>query len=428
MRISTLQFYKNSTNLLLNRQQSILEEQQKIATGKRIQSPSDDPVASARISLLESRISRNDRFISNAEFAQSTLNLADSNLQVLDELGFRLKEIQVRSISVIGNDAKQALATEVEQILEQMLAISNSKDQNGNYIYGGSINQQQPFQKSGTTVFYNGDDSQRKVNISNDLQVPVSDSGYDIFMNIKSADPFAIATYAGFDTGVGQPEYAFREVAGNVPFSTFNATNTGTAVIDDVSVTDPDNYIRNIDNYFIRFDTAGPTTYTVYDSDGNTVQAATTYTVGTPIEFNGLSITLDAGTVDNGDNFHIQPPPRESTFDTVQRMITNLNREGTTPAERDIINEENDSILFQIDEMINHFTNQLTLVGSRQNNIDRAQQFNDEIEITSKQTISLLEDTDMVEAITKLNGYTVSLQAAQQSFARVQQLSLFNFI
>jgi flagellar hook-associated protein 3 FlgL len=48
--------------------------------------------------------------------------------------------------------------------------------------------------------------------------------------------------------------------------------------------------------------------------------------------------------------------------------------------------------------------------------------------ISAKETIGLIGDTDIIDSVTKLNAFSVSLQAAQQTFAQVQRLTIFNFI
>lgn len=420
MRISTLQFYKNNTQLITSSQQSLLLEQQKIATGKEVQSPSDDPVVAAQLSLLESRLSRTERYTNNANLAQDTLSINDSNLSILEEIGIRLKEIQIRSVSALNDEARAALSIEAREILNQMVSIANTKDSNGRYVYGGNQSMQSPITQSATGYVYNGDDGQQHVSVSNSLQVAVSDSGFDLFMDLPSANHNNITINSGFNTGAGQPQYQYRALAGSAPFSGLNAVNGGTAAVTDTTITEYGLYTENIDDYFIHFDT--PASYLVYDSNGNTVQGSTPYTAGNPIEFNGLSVTV-TGVPNANDNFHIKPTPRESVFDTVQRMVDNLN----TP-QAAVDQKDNDSILFQVNNLINHFTDFRTTVGARHNTVEKAQLINEEVAFSAKKTISLLRDTDMVEAISELNAYSLSLQAAQQSFAKIQQLSLFNFI
>lgn len=424
-RLSTLQYYKRNTEFINSAYKNVLEQQKAIASGKRIQTPSDDPVAAARINLLDERLARTERYKQNADTALDTLAIHEGNVNSMTGLITKLREVQVQSGSAIYNTSdKQALSTDVNNMLEQLMSIANTKDASGRFIYGGSVSASAPITRSGTTYTYNGDDSQRHVNITSGLEIASSDSGYDLFMDIDNGNGnFTVTT--GFSSATSaDPEYPFRNIG------IADHTNTGSKTITSTTMYDRDLYLRNIDDYFIEFDTSGaPTTYTVYDSDGQTVVNAATYTNGTPIQFNGIEVTFDSiNPVGNGDIYRLSPQPKESIFDTVQRMIINLGQNPQTTQERQSYNEENNSLLFQLEQVLNHVTNMQASVGSRMQSIERAQETNEEIILSSKSTISLLEDVDVVQAATELNSYTFSLQAAQQSFARIEDLNLFNFI
>ena len=162
----------------------MLQEQMKIASGKRIESPSDDPVGAARIALLENRISRTERYESNAEFAANVLTTHEATMKTFSDIGIRLRELQVRGGNLtLEREGRKALADEATQLLNQMVSLANSKDPSGDYIYGGNQTRIQPITQSGTNYIYNGDDGQRSVNISSGMEIPVSDSGFDLFMN-----------------------------------------------------------------------------------------------------------------------------------------------------------------------------------------------------------------------------------------------------
>ena len=67
-------------------------------------------------------------------------------------------------------------------------------------------------------------------------------------------------------------------------------------------------------------------------------------------------------------------------------------------------------------------------IGARQNALDRQKATNDDFIINTKTALSNVADLDMADAITKLNSQQTSLQAAQQSFAKVQGMSLFKYL
>lgn len=396
MRISTQQFYKQNTQSMTYAQGKMLESQVNITTGKKIHKPSDDPVASARIALLENRLERTERFSKNAAFANDTLTIQDSNMKVAGDIVLRLKELQIRAGGVIDAAGKQAIASEAQQMLEQFVAMANTKDSNGKYIYGGAQSLTTPVTLGNGQYQYNGDQNQKEINISAGLKIPTSDSGYDIFMNIAN---------------------------GNGDFSL--SASSGTGNVESIKVSNRNLYLSNIDQYQVTIDGTG-TGYIVTDSSGQTVANGTAYTDGDPIEFNGIELVLNG--TSPSSSFTFQPKARESVYDTIQRMITNLQLSDQVPGNSEIIQQENENISAQLEQLYNHFTQRRTIIGSRLQSIDRAEQTNEEIKFSATSTISLLEDTDILEAATTLNGFTIALQAAQQSFSKIQSLSLFNYL
>lgn len=422
MRVSTLQIYKRNVSLMNNAQQSVLTEQQNIATGKKIHTPSDDPVASARITSLNQRLALAEKYTLNAKYASTTLAQQESNLGEMTEALTRLKEIQTRSGSdILHQTAREALALEAQEILEQLVSIANMKDANGNYMYAGASSKTQPFMHAGEKILYQGDNGQRNLSVSNSLNIPISTSGLELFMNISNSSGDFTVT-AGVDATIGGATGKFPNIAVHSP-------NTGTKTVQDITVIDRDNYIENIDNYFIKFQVGANTTYTVSDSAGKVIKGPDEFDSSEPITFGGIAVQFDSiGSVGNGDVYRIEPTPRQSMFETVQRMITNLRRTTVTEAEQQRVLSENENIMYQLDLLHTHISQQQTELGSHQQSIERAKAMNEDIVLNSKSAIALLEDTDMAESITKMKGYTLSLQAAQQAFVQVQRLSLFNFL
>ena len=69
-----------------------------------------------------------------------------------------------------------------------------------------------------------------------------------------------------------------------------------------------------------------------------------------------------------------------------------------------------------------------TSIGVRMNWIDDQASLNDSFNLDLKRTISDIQDLDIAEAIGRLQLQMVSLQAAQQTFVKTQNLSLFNYL
>jgi flagellar hook-associated protein 3 FlgL len=84
--------------------------------------------------------------------------------------------------------------------------------------------------------------------------------------------------------------------------------------------------------------------------------------------------------------------------------------------------------LDQIDNAIEHLLKFRASVGARLNAIDSQRDINDALLLQLEQTRSTVEDLDYAEAASRFSQASVTLQAAQQAFVRVQNLNLFNFL
>ena len=92
------------------------------------------------------------------------------------------------------------------------------------------------------------------------------------------------------------------------------------------------------------------------------------------------------------------------------------------------LNNAVNRILSDLDQSMENVIQIRSQVGARINAIDSEREVNADVELLIKQDLSRIEDADLAEVITLLNRQIGVLQAAQQSFVRVQNLSLFNFI
>ena len=96
--------------------------QQQLATGVRVQRPSDDPIAAARVLPLQSELRALDRISSNALTARDAIDLAAFSLQQASDLLIRGRELAIQGANdTVGGVERQTLGEEVEQLLQQLL-------------------------------------------------------------------------------------------------------------------------------------------------------------------------------------------------------------------------------------------------------------------------------------------------------------------
>jgi flagellar hook-associated protein 3 FlgL len=166
--------------------------------------------------------------------------------------------------------------------------------------------------------------------------------------------------------------------------------------------------------------------YVVLDSAGN-VDASGTYVEDGLIQFNGVQ-TFFKGVPNNGDSFTLSPSSNQDIFTTVQNLIDALEGGGSGPQGRAVRNNAINRVLTDLDQAQINTLRVRADVGARLSAIDSQRASNEEAIFQVTQTLSTIQDLDYAEAISRLNIQLTGLQAAQQTYTKVQGLSLFNYL
>lgn len=401
MRISTHQLQQQGINSMLEQQGKLSKTQLQVSTGRRILTPADDPAAASQVLGLTQQKEVVGQYQSNADAARARLSLEESALIGVGDLLQRVRELAVQANNApLSNSDRASIAQEVRQRLDELLSLSNTKDANNEYLFAGYQGLTQAFSPNAAGSFdYNGDEGQRYLQIGPNRQVAVGDSGTSVFRAIRN---------------------------GNGIFTTQESSaNTGTGIIDPGAVNGtfvPDTYTLT----FIQVLATDPVTYTVTGVTSGLV-ASGAYTSGSSINFNGVQTSV-SGTPANGDNFSITPSANQDIFTTVQNFARGLETAISTPASQAHFNNTMNRTLIDLDRSLDNVVDIRTRVGSRLNAIDAQKDFNDSFKLQLQETLSNLQDLDYAEAVSRLNLQITGLQAAQQSFVKIQGLSLFNFL
>jgi flagellar hook-associated protein 3 FlgL len=408
MRISTAAFYDNASTRISDLQSNVAQKQTQIAAGKRILTPADDPVAAAAALRVSQAIDVNTQFAANRDTAKSALSLQES---ILGNYTTLLQNVKTLTIAA-GNGAlddsqRQYMASELAGRYQELMGIANSRDSTGNYIFGGFQNTTAPFTDiSGTTATYNGDQGQRQLQVSTSRQLPTNDAGSAIFQNIKSGDDSVSVTPDFSNTSV---------VAGTV----------GAGVVTDAT-------LLKHHNYSIDFKTiAGVKSYEVYDLSADPGKAksplvSAAYTDGQDIAFAGLKFTT-TGSPDIGNKFNINPNA-QSIFKTIGDLITSLNTPATTASAKASLSASLSSANNNVTAALDTVLNVRAAGGARLQELDTLDTEGDNRSLQYASTLSGLQDLDYAKAISELTQNQLTLQAAQQSFVKIANLSLFNYI
>lgn len=181
MRISTNSIYQTAVSKINSLQAEQSKLQQQIATGKRLLTPSDDPLASARVLQLSRSQSVNTQFGENRKVAETRLGDLDISLESITELLTTVRTTLVGSAGTLSTGQRNALAIQLGSSMETLLGLANTRDAAGNYLYAGFQNKAIPFTATATGATYNGDSNQQLLQVDTHRQMTVNASGNSVF-------------------------------------------------------------------------------------------------------------------------------------------------------------------------------------------------------------------------------------------------------
>ena len=136
--VSTSAFYDRSNFNLAALRARADALQASISSGQKLGSPSDDPVAAARVRSL----TRLDTFAAVdttvAGRASSDLMLTDQALSQFSNIVIRVKELATQAANGILTPTQRAgIATELDQLGSEMAGLANTRDSAGHALFGG---------------------------------------------------------------------------------------------------------------------------------------------------------------------------------------------------------------------------------------------------------------------------------------------------
>ncbi len=170
---------------LRNLQNNILrmsQLQNQLSTGRRINRPADDPVDFPSTLSMRTTINRGRSYLSNISGARTNLELTDTTMGSLTEVLQTIRTLAVQGGNSADEPARQALATQVQELYEQVLELSNSNF-NGQYIFGGSETKKESFIAKDGTILYQGDDFERQLMIGKNSRLTSNLNGFQTFLH-----------------------------------------------------------------------------------------------------------------------------------------------------------------------------------------------------------------------------------------------------
>ena len=399
MRISSIEQFQQGIDSILDQQARLNRTQQQLATGKNVLSPSDDPAAASQLLTLSSLTAKNEQFGRNVAIAQNELELQESVLASSGNVLQRVRELVIQANNATqSNQSRAAIGDEINNLADELLQLANTKNASGEYIFSGYNSRTPAFTRTGTGYEFQGDQGQRLLQVSEDTQLSVRDSGQDIFEGMV----------------VGDGRFLLQSPA----------TNTGSALVKMSSTTD-----ATLDDYTVTFSQAAaddPVLYSVVGAQTGAI-ATGTYESGAAITFNGITLEVE-GTVRNGDSYGIEESARQNIFQSVQAIADGLlSPTSSTSAGAKLTNDLGQAI-GTLDQGLEHLQGRRTIVGNRLQTLDSRIDKNADERLRLEKQVSEIQDLDFAEAVSRLNLQSTALQAAQQAYVKIQGLSLFTYL
>lgn len=405
MRLSFLQGFNQGLSGILRAQTNTYSTQAQIASGKRVMTAADDPVAAARIIQIDQDQSQLGQFIKNAGSLENRLTLEESQLKGVTELLTRVREQTVYAANgVLSENERRIIAVEIEGRLDELVNLANTRDNNGEFIFAGFKGGSEPFvQNTAGDYQYLGDEGQRLISIASNTKLPANDSGKEIFVDIPAEQTMF--------------------------FTSNGLANTGSASISHGRVVDAAAFASSDPmGYTVTYDATGPQ-YSVLGNSPGAVATLVPDDGSGHIDINGFSVTI-SGTADDGDTFNVESSsaPKQDMMTTLSKLARSLNTLGTSGEDQEAYRLAMADALNNLDGALENINQINAKIGARFNTLESVREVMESVSQVNSEVLAEIRDLDYAEAVSRLTMESFTLEAAQQSYAKVNGISLFNFL
>lgn len=407
MRTTSANQFDNAIVNLQRRQQELSDAQEKLTSGKRVAVASDDPVSAARSERALSAIARSEANQRGLDASRNAMTLSEAAMGEAVELLQQARETLVAAGNGSYSDAeRRALVNKLREIRGQLLSTANRGDGGGGYLFGGQgSSSTPPFVDKPGGVSFIGQGGEIQASSTESMGLTLD--GELVWLKSKTGNGV-------FET---QP----------------TSGNTGSAWITAGSITQPSDMPfpalpgNTPPTYSIVFNVVGTTTtYSVLE-DGNAIASGEPFVSGKSISIPGRGMEVAiSGAPASGDSFTIAQSTNDlSIFDTIDTAMQQLSQVGQSAAQT---HQAVNTGMTHIDSILNNMQAARSAVGEALNRLDGIETRISGLKLSAETTRSQAEDLDMVDAISKFKTMNVGYEAALQSYAMVQKLSLFNYI
>ena len=449
-RVGTANMYDNAIRNVSARQTSLVNLQENLTSGKRVVRASDDPVSAAQAERALTRISRIQTEQRALENQRNAIAQAESTMGDAISLVQEARQLMVNAGNgALSSSERATIANQLQSLRDQLTSVANRTDTNGIPLLGALGSAQSPFMgplNSTPDYLFAGQAGQTA---SDGVTLPNTLDGDSAFMfDAKRDGSFHAAITPGTSTvivpgattpsvpAMGPPNRALNTSAITVAEGTNFNKNPATGLA----------YTYSVSFSNVTLDPATNTlsaTYNVTSTDPAFVppaqQTLTPIKIGEKGEFNinglppGMSMkvtTLPTKAVDgtitlspaNGDTINISP--QASVFSVIDKAISEIKAAPNSNVAAQAIGQA----LANVDIGLERMSNIRSYAGELLNRADRITGDQSKRSEQLEADRSRAEDLDMIKGISDFQNQQTGYQAALQTYASVQKLSLFNYI
>lgn len=390
---SLTSIYNNLSFALNLNTAAIAKLQEQTATGSRINRVSDDPSSAYQVLGLNSQKRYLQNYLDNISQTSDTLGVVSNTLGTMQDSITKVQtDLTQISSGTYSQDSRERLASGINDVLEQMVSLANTKNMNQYVFSGGKTTAPYVVTKTDgeiTGVSYQGASQSQNIEVSQSVQTTLLYAGEDLFSSNSRSEPVFYGD-TGAVLGGGT-----SNVKGDIWL-----TVTGS----------PGSYQLSID---------GGKTYTAVPSSGDISNIAVTNADGGVLYVNAANITS------TGTNLVRIP----GTYDIFNSLIGIRNiLENKQNLSEEQLKEFRGVIAKSLDEISSQLTNKQTLVGSKMGFLDNLNESLKNVKLNTEDQVTAIDQADVAQIAIELSMRQTLYQMSLSVTGKLMSVSLLDFI
>lgn len=400
MQISTQQFFDRSLRNMQEIQSDAAKTNEQLSTGKALIRPSDDTNKLRTIGNLERAIDKVQSYNSNVDHLINRYATEEGTLMSASDILIRTRELAIQaSNATVSSEDRKIIAIEVDGLRAELLALANATDATGEAMFAGAKTSSKPFVVDANgDVAYEGDNRKTMIEVSENRQLPKNRSGLEVFTGVTRLDENGQEQRIDFfavlkdfkDSLLLEQKTEVKVAPEELSVTSGELTINGVQITQDEDQSSFEELVT-----LINAETPRTNVVAALDADGNLV-------------------------MQNAPGFESD----DIVFGEVPGAFSTISGRVSPSIDSRLIERS----VSEVGELHGNIAVALGRIGSEVQNAERQKDINLDSEVRLEQFKSSEVDVDFAEAVSRFNAELARLEAAQASFAKLSQLSLFEYI